>query len=65
MAIWRPRVVDGPADLGNSHNLLFSKELGNYIEFGGLNADIYVLVYSDAPRSVEDSTWGRVKGAYR
>jgi hypothetical protein len=58
-------LVEGPAETGNSHNLLYSLELGDYIEFGGLNADIYVVLYSDAPRSVEDSTWGRVKGAYR
>lgn len=58
-------LVDGPAEVGTSHDLLYSKEVGTYIEFGGLNADIYVAVYSDAPRSVEDSTWGRVKSSYR
>jgi hypothetical protein len=58
-------LVDGPPEVGASHDLLYSKEGGNYVEFGGLNADIYVVVYSNAPRSVEDSTWGKVKGAYR
>jgi hypothetical protein len=55
----------GPAEMGSSHDLLYSKAVDRYLDMASLNADIYVTVYSSAPRSVEDSTWGRVKSTFR
>jgi hypothetical protein len=58
-------VVVGPAENGNSHDILYSGQSSTYLDFDDRNADIHIQVYSNVPRTTEDSTWGRVKGVYR
>lgn len=58
-------LAEREAELGSSHDHVYLQSSGNFHNLDGGNADIHIVVYSNAPNNYEDSTWGRVKSSYR